>query len=132
MFEFGSPGYRSLVTDEELLACLSTRGPLKCPEDGIMCVVLNAGGTDRVCHRVQSECGVPTVLGWGDHDVPGSLCVAMVCRCVCRFESSRAPPPLCAQTSHVHQFVRPLLLTMGAVRCGSLVVGRMLSAFGLC
>ncbi len=78
VFEFGTSGYRALVADEELLACLSTRSPLKCPEDGIACVVLNARGTDRVCTRVQSECGVPTVLGWGDQEVPGSLCVAMV------------------------------------------------------
>ena len=78
-FFYSKDGAVRLLRDDELVAALSGRGllnPIGDEKRALEFVFLNGCNTADLCLRLQSECGIPVVLGW-DGIVPSPRALVM-------------------------------------------------------
>ena len=79
------------ISEQGLVDTLRGRGSLACGPGGIEFLFLNSCASTPVCRQLQSECGIPVVLGWSGAVVPVQQCLAMVRACICQRVSLKTP-----------------------------------------
>ena len=71
-----------VVSDDQLVECLSHRGALRA-KGFIEVLFINACGSLDVCRRLRGLQSVPVLLGWADEQAPSVMCAQLVGRICC-------------------------------------------------